>query len=221
MLKAFNDQPSFFPYNLTGTETLSRLKQSQTYNTLFVSFSGEAPVKYQVDTRVYLQREDFYLKLSLPVLRTVPSNVYSVYALINDTLRIPLYKIENMDDVALEVYKVKEPIIYARTFVRALAKATGTNIAKNKLKKDGKKILSGIVNIFGKIATEATEKADLRSWQTMPGQVYVNLYKLPAGTHKLTIEYMSYNGRLLFEDHKKITIANDKALEVAESLFVN
>ncbi|HKJ31943.1 MAG TPA: hypothetical protein VKA34_08940 [Balneolales bacterium] len=221
MLKAFTDQSVLYPNILLANNPLASMKRSDAYNTALISFTGRAPVKYEVNTRIYLAQEDFYLKLALPVLKIIPSEVYSVQAVLDDTLHMPLYMIENMDQVAAEVYKVKEPIIYARSFVRAFLKASGTVYAKNKLRKEGKRILSGLVNLFGKIATESTEKADLRSWQTMPGQVYANLLQLSPGTHKLHIEYYSYNGRLLFEDHKEITISEHNTLELAESLYWN
>lgn len=221
MLKAFEDQPGYFSPEGIDLNDLKRMTEPQDYNVMLMTFTGRSPVKYQVDSRFFLSDQNFYIKISLPVLRTVPSVVKSVYATIDDSVSVPLYLIENMDIVAREVYKVKEPIIYGRAFLRSLLKAVGTHAAEKSARKKGKKTLGTIIDILGIIASESTEKADLRGWQTMPGQAYVNLYKLPAGKHNVRIDYIGYNDRILFSDYQTINVDSVHQLKVSESLFWN
>ena len=128
--------------------------------------------------------------------------------------------IEHLDLVAREVYKVKEPIIYARTIVRASLKAAATNKASNEIKEQNE-LLGRSVKLLGKVAQEATEKADLRSWQTMPGKSYGTVLKLPEGTHTIELEYYETSGKLLFTDTQEIKVGTEKDLTLVESIYWN
>ena len=221
LLKSFGDQPRNFTPEDINFNDLKHMMNPDSFNVLLISFTGRSPYKYQVDSRILIPDEDFYLKLSLPALHLVPSVVKSVYATIDDSLSVPLNLIENMDEVAFEVYKVKEPIIYARTFLRAFMKAMGTRYAERKVKKKGNKVLSAVISLAGFLTSEATEKADLRSWQTMPGKAYVKLVKLTKGKHVIRIDYIGYNGRLLYSEFKQLNIQSGEKLSLSETLFWN
>lgn len=220
LLQAFDDQPSIFGFQQPDKEALQQIKEPESFNVLITGFAGRAPIKRQNDVRTYLSSEDLYLKFSLPSLHLYNSRVHSVRAVIDDTLKTPVHLIEEMDIVAREVYKVKEPIIYARAFARSLVKAVGTN-SISKAIEDENEDLGILANIFGKIGQEVSEKADLRSWQTMPGKAYVNVVKLEPGTHHIKMEYLDRSGRLLFSGEKNIQISTADELELFETLYWN
>ncbi len=220
LMKAYRDQPSVYSFDNPKDEELQVLIHPDNYNLLIQAFSGRAPIKKQNDTRLYLEESDTYLKFSLPTLHTFNSQVRSIHVKVNDNETVKLDLIEEMDLVAKEVYKVKEPIIYARTFVRTFLKA----LAADKLKKEAKKendALGSVVNIMGKIAQETTEKADLRSWQTMPGKAYATVLKLPPGEHTLQMQYLNASGGVVHSQDKTITIEENERLELLESIYWN
>lgn len=218
LLQALNEQPNYnrFTINKTG---LQQIKTADAYNVLIVGFAGRAPIKYQNDVRLYLNEPDLYLKFSLPELRLYNSRITRIEAVVNDSTRIPLQLIEQMDAVAKEVYKVKEPIIYARTFVRSLAKAIGTNAAGRAVEKENEG-LGFLINLLGKVGQEFTEKADTRGWQTMPGQAYVSTLNLPPGEHQVQIQYYDHNN-LLYTKTALMNINPNESLELIESLYWN
>lgn len=220
LMKAYRDQPSVYSYGNPSEEELQILTHPDSYNVLVKAFSGRAPVKEQNDTRIYLDESDTYLKFSVPTLHTFNSQVRSINVKINDDEVVELDLIEEMDLVAKEVYKVKEPIIYARTVVRTFLKAA----AANKLKKEAEKendTLGSVVNIMGKIAQETTEKADLRSWQTMPGKAYATVLKLPPGEHSIQVQYFNASGSLVHSEDKTISVQENERLELLESIYWN
>lgn len=220
LMQAFEEQPSVYNFEKPDSEALQRIKDPGSYNLLITAFAGRAPIKRQNDVRTYLASEDLYLKFSLPSLHLYHSQVHRIRTIVNDTLTVPVYLIEEMDVVAKEVYKVKEPIIYARAFVRSLVKAVGTNSISNAIE-DKNEDLGVLANIFGKIGQELTEKADLRSWQTMPGKAYANVIKLEPGNHRIKMEYLDHFGRLLFSREKNIQISSARELELFEGLYWN
>ncbi len=219
-LKAYHNQKPGAGLTQQSEHHFQQLTQANSYNILLQAFSGRAPIKEQQDIRLYLAEIDSYLKISLPTLLTFHTAVSSITVTINDAEIIGLHLIEEMDWVAKEVYKVKEPIIYARAIVRGVLKA----IAAKKLEKTAAKESStlGIVaNIVGKVAQEATEKADLRSWQTMPGKAYARVIKLPPGRHKLSFNYYGHNRNLLFTEERQIEVSKNETLKLAESIYWN
>lgn len=201
-------------------ESLQKIKNTDAYNVLLVGFAGRAPIKYQNDVRLYLDKADLYLKFSLPELRLYDSRVNRINAVINDSTTVPLQLIEQMDIVAKEVYKIKEPIIYTRAFVRSLTKALGTNAAGGAIEKENEG-LGILLNILGKVSQEFTEKADTRAWQTMPGKAYVTTLQLPPGNHQIQIKYLDDLNNVLFTREARIKINENENLELLETLYWN
>lgn len=220
LLKAYQDQKTVYNFQTPSREELDIITQPENYNVLVNIFSGRAPSKAQNDFRLYLEESDTYLKLSVPTLQIYQSQVRSVEIVVNgeNSFYIPL--IEEMDLVAKEVYKVKEPIIYARAMVRTFLKA----VAANKVKKEAAKkdeTLGMLMNAFGKIAQETTEKADLRSWQTMPGKAYASVLQLPPGEHSVNINYYNRAGFLLHTETKTLNLSGNENLTLIESIYWN
>ncbi|MEO1023906.1 MAG: hypothetical protein AAFW89_15280, partial [Bacteroidota bacterium] len=141
-----------------------------------------------------------------------------VRAVINGKKQIPLKLIEEMDVVAAEVYKSKEPIIYARSLLRATTKAVGSKVATNLVDED-REILRGFISLLGLIGQEATEKADLRGWQTLPGQAWMNVVQLPAGEHQIRMEYINGSGNVVFTETFDVQMGPDTELELLESIY--
>ncbi|WP_421774396.1 hypothetical protein [Gracilimonas sp.] len=219
LLKAYREQPSVYSTGPNESQ-LRQITEPERYNVLVQAFAGRAPIKEQNDIRLYLDETDTYLKFSLPSLKTFNSQVSSVKVNFEDGKTAQLDLIEEMDQVAKEVYKVKEPIIYARTFVRTFLKAA----AAAKMKKEAKKedeTLGSIVNILGKIAQETTEKADLRSWQTMPGKAYATVLNLPVGEHQVEVQYYGHSGQLIHTQPRTITVRENETLKLVESIYWN
>ncbi|MBO6586640.1 MAG: hypothetical protein JJ953_11085 [Gracilimonas sp.] len=219
LLKAYREQPSVYG-NKPDESKLRQITEPERYNVLVQAFAGRAPIKEQNDIRLYLDESDTYLKFSLPSLKTFNSQVSAVKVNFENGNPVQLDLIEEMDQVAKEVYKVKEPIIYARTFVRTFLKAA----AAAKMKKEAKKedeTLGSIVNILGKIAQETTEKADLRSWQTMPGKAYATVLNLPPGDHNVEVQYYGHTGQLIHAQPRIITVRENETLKLVESIYWN
>lgn len=220
LMKAFQERQNVFEVDDGSSADFSYLKNPESYNVLVQAFTGRAPTKAPNDIRYFHQETDTYIKISLPVLETYSSQVRFVKINIDEGETIPLDLIEEMDQVAKEVYKVKEPIIYARAVVRGFLKM----LASEKLKKEAKDeddALGSIVGFLGKVAQETTEKADLRSWQTMPGKAYATVLDLPPGSHTLNINYYNSSGSVVHSDQKIINISEDNPLQLVESIYWN
>lgn len=213
---AFRDQSKLGGYQYFDLSNLEQIRDPDSYNVLLTSFTGQSPIKAQEDVRTF--GEDFYLKFSFPTVRLYDTQVYSVRAVVNGKQKLDLHLIEEMDLVSKEVYSAKQPIIYSRAFLRALLKAGGTSLIKNKIKEENQ-TLGFIADIFSLIYKEASEKADLRGWQTLPGQAWMNVLKLPEGTNTITLEYLSRFGNVLYSENYEVDVFENTELELIESIY--
>jgi len=66
---------------------------------------------------------------------------------------------------------------------------------------------------------EGSEKADLRGWQTLPGQAWMNVVKLPPGQNTVTLEYISKTGRVLYSEEYSVSVTENTSLELIESIY--
>lgn len=216
--KAINDQQQAFNFLSPPAGEIEKIQHGNNYNLLITGFSGRSPVKVQNDARLFVGKHSTYVKLSLPSLELYNSSVQRIEVVTGDSLIIPTFVIEEMDKVAADVYKVKEPLIYARSLTRSLIKATGSTLATKEANKqsEGLGIFTWLAGVIGQ---EISEKADLRGWQTLPGKAHVNVVKLPPGIHDLTINYYSPQNQLLYSEHQTVEIKSSKSLSLVESLY--
>lgn len=218
---AINEQVTLYKLPQPDLAALERIKSPQDYNVLIVGFTGRAPLKVQEDTRIYDEYAKFYVKISLPKLTKTKSMVSKVRVTAGDQAPFELQKIELMDEVVEELFKVKRPIIYTRTVIRAVAKQIANEAASKAVGKENE-LAGDLFKIAGQIAGDASEKADLRGWQTLPGQANVGILQLPAGTHTVKIEYLNSTGGVLFSEESKIEVSGGlNELKLVESLYWN
>lgn len=217
---AIREQDTFGSFLKSDPDNLKHVQEPQTYNVLITAFSGQAPVKVQEDFRLWLNDEDgdsFYVKFSLPKLKMYNSRVHAIRVR-SDSLITPLYLVEEMDEVSAEIYQAKKPIIYTRSLLRATVKATGSTLISSSVKEKHKN-WGFLLEVLGMIGQEATEKADLRGWQTMPGKAWVNTLKLPEGMHEIDIEYVSANNSVLYSETYEVRVSGTNELLLVESIY--
>jgi hypothetical protein len=105
--------------------------------------------------------------------------------------------VEDLAAVAEENFARQRPLIYQRTLVRYLVKAAATvgaseAVAQSQDGNDGTRDLVRIVGgLIGLAVLGATERADLRSWEFLPGRAFVGLVKLEPGEHEVRVVYLS------------------------------
>ncbi|RNC85244.1 MAG: hypothetical protein ED557_00255 [Balneola sp.] len=213
---AFRDQAALGNYEPFDTKELEYLKNPGTYNVLLTSFTGQSPIKYQNDVRLFLDKS--YLKFSFPSIELYQTRVHNVRAVINGKRDLNLHLIEEMDLVSKEIYQAKQPIIYTRAFLRSLFKAGGTSLISDAIEEESTEA-GFVAKVLSLLYKEASEKADLRGWQTMPGQAWMHAINLPIGTNTVTLEYLSSTGQVLYAEEYEVDITENTDLELIESIF--
>ena len=146
-----------------------------------------APKKIQQDLRVYNEYWETELKVSLPILNPYRSEIMGVQIWVGDSL-IGLSKLlESMHEVAQEVYTSKMPIIYGRAVLRAISKYTGTRWVEN-IPEEEDSFFAHFLEFTGDLYKEGSEKADLRSWTSLPGNIFAHAFQLDPGSYEITLQ---------------------------------
>lgn len=196
-----------------------KIIKPNSYNTMLTAFSGNAPDK--VENNLEIENVDGTgLTIAIPKLQMRPSNVEYVEAVINDTMTTHLPIIEEMDKVARETFQIKKPIIVARATVRGILKSVSQDVASDVAEEESEQ-LGDAVNFFAGQVRKASERADLRGWQTMPGKVYTNVVELPPGNHQISFNYYSADGELLYSQQRQIEVSEQERLEPIASIYSN
>ena len=167
-------------------------------------------------------KKGYHFKFQMPFIKERNSCVASIKVEVNGTEKGELDLIEDIGKIALETFKVKEPVIYLKTIARTVLKGLFAAKRKEEMETTVKNpILGFAARLATDAAVDATENADLRISRFFPDQAYVGEIYLPPGKHNVTLKYYSHNGSLIFsEDFPAIEI-NKNDLNLIRSFYLN
>jgi len=114
--------------------------------------------------------------------------VYSPLELTYQGKRYQSEEIVRLQSLAAKQLKDQLPIIVARQITRL--------IAKEKMRKQLERKGGDVGNIFASIYNIATEKADTRSWSTLPDSIHILQLNLASGEHQLSLDINGINQQL-------------------------
>lgn len=84
-----------------------------------------------------------------------------------------------------------------RTIARGIAKYTLVqSVREGKKKDDGSREKNEVAGFLANLFTSATERADTRSWTTLPDAIHIARLALPEGTHTITVDVLDRSGRV-------------------------
>ncbi len=209
--RAFTTQPHLYPFAPPSSlqEEAKDIPEGKA-RLHIVAFSGVAPQKREQTETAYIS-DGNYLKIAYPVLVETPSLVNSVVFSIDKGKPIPLEKIESMSSIAIETFKTTSSLAKLKSILRATAKAIGVaayDVAINNNESEPSMIELLLSSIF-KIASYASEQADVRSSHFLPSTAWVNGITLATGEYNVTIDFLDTRGKNLFRQ----TINNVKVKE--------
>jgi hypothetical protein len=150
-----------------------------------VGFAGLSPVKTENEIIGPLTT-----KISLPQLTPRPSVISRIRVEVEGGPAFDLELLENMGAVMAETFKVRYNIILAKTIIRTVIKyavSVGGGVAVAKATDN--ELFGFGVALLGKLVTDASEAADIRSSRYFPGKAYVGGVNLPPGTYNVTVNF--------------------------------
>ena len=148
---------------------------------VFIIENGIVGAKQQssLSLPIYTSHDDMrFYSIALPSYQ----NQLSVYSPLSLTYQGKSYQAEEivrLQSLAAKQLQDQLPIIVTRQIVRILAKEE----MRQKLTKKG----GDVGNILANLYNIASEKADTRSWSTLPDSIHILRLNLSPGTHTLNI----------------------------------
>jgi len=182
--------------NIEYQNLLEKLKISE-YNdinnnkkaTLLIIYAPDFVIKksaFEISYPFYYDNQVNFLNIALPFYENLPAPKDSLNITVDKT-SFKTYMLANMNKMAVKSLQEEMPLISARTILRAVTKF----IASRETKKAN--ILAGLfldgINI-------STNKADLRSWYSLPAEFQAARISLNPGNHLINFPFPTSNGNL-------------------------
>lgn len=167
---------------------------------LVVAFSGRGPRKESSRERAGS------LFVDLPVLRWRPSEAATASFVVDGGAREGMNLAEDLSRVANANHEKQMPIIYARSYARAAAKAAGVAAATWGASTTNNDAITLAVLLGGLALMAASEQADLRCWEFLPGQAHVRLLEVAAGEHAVDVSWEGAGGGTLYASGRRSVV---------------
>ncbi len=177
---------------------------------LVVIYSGRGPVKEEVKLRVSIMDNEGTVHTFVAAVPKFHSrqnwvSTYNVSANgngVSDATESELG--EDVNAIAGKSLDERISLIYLKTAGRALLKFLAAEQAKKEVKKQNDSPLANfLTSVVVDAAYDASEKADVRTWRTLPHDIQIALLRLPAGD--FTVGVNSQNGEPVMSKTVAIT----------------
>ncbi|MEQ1814633.1 MAG: hypothetical protein ABL860_09330, partial [Candidatus Nitrotoga sp.] len=138
-------------------------------------------------------------RISVVEQRPVPDIVLldSIKPNTNTTKTMTTEQMENVAAIAEHTLNARMPAITARTLARAVAKVQLQNAVTKSSSKDKEAVARLIGGVAMQIASIATERADTRSWLTLPSNIQLARLPLSPGNYRVRVELLAAGGQVV------------------------
>lgn len=155
---------------------------------VFLHLSGKSPVK--AEEAIVSQTPSGPVKIAFPKFVSMPlgctDSTLVAHSGTGEDYRRQSELVEDLTGIAVKNLEDRKGRIVAKAIARAIAKQVAVEAAAKQADSQAGKMLT---RFFGKVVAAATEVADVRSWRTLPGRVYLSRLYVPEGSYTVTVEY--------------------------------
>lgn len=163
----------------------------------------------------------FHFKFQLPYLSNRGSDISQVKVFIDGENAGELYLTENMEAIAAETFKLKQPWIVGKTVTRTVTKGIIKELSKEAVSEAaGGGIGALLAGLAMDIAVDATENADTRLSQFFPAFAYTGEVETTPGVHNIELVYYA-GDREVFRDYRENINVEPSTLNLIQSFVFN
>jgi len=178
-----------------GIEQLATHEQWREQGELvFLLHNGLAPAKREHSVAVIDPGSGHVVRISLPYYDSRPAAVSAARLTAADHQgRTEVF--EDVQAIARRTLEARLPAITARSIARAVVKGAVSRVAREGArdqKSGGDALAAAVVGLGVEIAGVLTERADTRSWATLPHNIQLARLALPPGTYTVKVELLGY-----------------------------
>ena len=158
--------------------------------------NGLAPIRSEATIHIFSTEVQQNLRVAFPVYREPKNRLFMPRIEVNDS-QYSMETVEDVDKLARYSLQQAMPGIMARATARAVVKYnTQHSAGKN----------DSVAGLFMTVANLITERADTRSWTTLPQEIQLQRISLPVGEHRLRIQMLNAAGRMVDVIEEKVMI---------------
>lgn len=228
---AFASQPGI--YNFPAPSSLAQELDVQEGKARLnvLAFSGLAPVKVEDGLQFYSAAGGFYYKIAYPLMQRRPSSVAAVDVTaipaggrpaesVQKALSVSMEPLESIGNIALDTFAQRQALVYLRASIRSVAKAASGAVwggLSDNASDAGVGLLFSVLQLASVVATETTERADVRCSRFFPGLAWVTGMSLEPGEYRVVIEYKDSSGGLVAWEERNVSVSL-AGLNLVESL---
>jgi hypothetical protein len=158
--------------------------------------NGLAPIRSEAAIPIFSSEVQQNLRVAFPVYRQAKRSLYASRVSVNDKQ----YMMETVEDIdALARYSLEQamPGIMARATARAVVKYNTQHTANDN---------SALAGLLMTITNLVTERADTRSWTTLPQEIALKRIRLPVGEHQVQVQMLNTAGQIVDVIDERVTI---------------
>ncbi len=163
----------------------------------------------------------YHFKFQLPSMHKRPSRVGRIEVVVGGKEAVALQRLESLENVAVETFSIKKPIIYLKTITRAVVKGLSFEQAKQRMTQDMGEGAGLLTRIATDLITDQTENADLRVSHFFPAEAYIRELHLDEGTYDIRINYYDLENHLIHSDEHPGVRLEAGHLNVLQSAYLN
>ncbi len=172
-------------------------KASNKFGELVVILNnGLAPIRSEKAIHLFSSEVQQNLRIAFPVYDHPKQTLYTPRISI-DNKQALLETVEDVDALARYSLEQAMPGIMARATARAVIKYNTQHTAEES---------SALAGLLMTVTNMVTERADTRSWTTLPQEIQLQKILLPVGEHQLRIELLSVTGQVVDVIEEKVVI---------------
>lgn len=151
---------------------------------VFLLHNGLAPRKQERISVIYPPVAERIVTIALPYYEVRPSGVTHAKVTIGKN-EATTETVENVNALALKTLDASMPVITTRAIIRAVAKYKLSEKARKENRSAG---------AAANLAALLTERADTRSWHTLPGEIQMARVLAPPGQYRVKVELLTTAG---------------------------
>ena len=149
--------------------------------------NGLAPIRTENSIMTFSSEVQGHVRVAFPVYATETPPARGARLNIRGGL-IELETVEDIDRLARQSLDEDMPLVMTRAIARAVVKYQSQKKAQEQ---------DALAGFLLTVTNLATERADTRSWTTLPQEIQMARVMLPAGEHAVSIEILNAAGRVI------------------------
>ena len=190
---------------------------------VFVLNNGLAPIKREKAINSFDAVGGTMVRIALPAYESRNNNIVSARITASDK-QATTELMEDIDAIAKKNLDAHMPAIIARSVARVVIKAVaGKKAQQTALNNNNDNAMAGMLGALAfQVAAIATERADTRSWLTLPSNIQLARLALPPGSYSVKVELLGMNKQVVAtQDYPGIVIRKDHKTFLSEHWVPN